>query len=128
MWCVIIAGLINITLNILFVPKFGYYAAAWSTLAGYAVMLSLMVYFSRKFFRWPFPFMTLLKSGVSSIIMGVVVYFIWSHFYFLNNYINVFVDVIIGVIVYSCCVLWIQEITNQERKIIWEFIRKTLPN
>ncbi len=33
------AGLLNIVLNLIFIPRFGYEAAAWTTLVGYAMLL-----------------------------------------------------------------------------------------
>lgn len=128
MWCVIVAGLLNILLNIMFVPKMGYYAAAWSTFIGYVAMLLLMIYFSRKFFKWSFPFVTLIKSGISSMIMGIVVYSIWRYFYFLNNYLNLFIDITIGIFIYFACIFIFNEINKEERKEIWKFIKKGSKN
>jgi O-antigen/teichoic acid export membrane protein len=48
------AGAVNITLNLLWVPRFGVMAAAWNTIVGYFIMLIVAWLFARK--QRPFPF------------------------------------------------------------------------
>lgn len=42
------AGLVNIGLNILFIPQYGYVAAAWTTLVSYALLLVFHYYMVRR--------------------------------------------------------------------------------
>jgi O-antigen/teichoic acid export membrane protein len=72
----ILAALINLFLNFLFVPAYGYFAAAITTLISSLFLLLLMVFFSKRYFVWPFPFKTLLKVVAASLIMGAAVYYL----------------------------------------------------
>lgn len=73
---IITASILNLALNFLLVPRYGYMAAAFTTLISYAFLLLLMVLLSRQFFAWSFPFSSLAKVCVSSAAMGLVMYYI----------------------------------------------------
>lgn len=74
----IIAASIHIVLAILLVPRFGYAAAAVTTLIGYSVLLVLHTLASRAHLPWHFPFRTLSNVVIASLGMGVVVYFVYG--------------------------------------------------
>ncbi len=57
---VIIGALITIVINVLFVPRFGYYASAWGHLICYSVMVILSYLWSRKHYRIPYDFKRIL--------------------------------------------------------------------
>jgi O-antigen/teichoic acid export membrane protein len=67
------AGVLNVLLNIVYVPAYGYLAAAVTTLVSYAVLLLLTIRLSRRFFFWPFPYRALLNAAIASGIMGIVI-------------------------------------------------------
>lgn len=69
----IAAGLLNVVLNLLFVPRYGYFAAAITTLASYVAMLLLTIWFSSRVFVWRFPWKSLLNVSLASGVMAVVV-------------------------------------------------------
>ena len=71
----ILAALLNLGLNFLFIPKYGYMAAAITTLISYAFLLLLTVVFSRQFFIWEFSFKSLAKISCAAAIMGIGIYF-----------------------------------------------------
>ena len=54
------------------VPRFGFVAAGFSTFVGYAVLLALQVYASRRYLAWRFPFATLRNVVIATICMGLV--------------------------------------------------------
>jgi O-antigen/teichoic acid export membrane protein len=68
------AALMNIVLNILFVPRFGYLAAAWTTLAccgGYAMLAGVL---GRRYLHWSFPVGALVRRFVlmtAAVILAV---------------------------------------------------------
>ncbi len=74
MFCFVPAAGLNLVLNLLFVPTHGYMAAAWTTLASYAVALMSVIVVSRRFLRWRFPSETMLKVMAASAVMAAVVY------------------------------------------------------
>jgi len=107
------SGLLNLTLNFLFIPQYGYYAAAVTTLISYAVLLFLMVVFSRRFFIWKFPFKTLSNVIFASVIMGIVVYNI-NNFFTSSYLIKLISGICIGTIVYFFILLIIKEFSKKE--------------
>jgi len=70
---VVLSGVLNVVLNLLLVPAHGYMAAAVTTLISYAVLLLLVVVLSRRYFRWPYPFRTLVRVGLASAVMGAFI-------------------------------------------------------
>jgi len=73
-----IAALSNVGLNFLLIPKYGYMAAAVTTLISYSLYLFLTVVASRRFLVWKFPFKALAKIALASTTMGITTYFIGS--------------------------------------------------
>lgn len=65
----ITAGVINIGLNVLWLPQFGYIAAAYSTIISFFVMAVLGYLFSSRYLRIPFQFITLV--AILSIALAV---------------------------------------------------------
>jgi len=57
------AAIVNVIINIIFIPKFGIFAAAWSTVVSYGVTFALSYYFSRKIFPIFFPWAKMQKSA-----------------------------------------------------------------
>lgn len=104
------SGLINVGLNILLIPIYGYMAAAVTTLISYAILLLLMIITSRRFFVWSFPFKSLIKAIIASGVMGLVVYYInlklSSHILF-----NLVFSVFLGGLFYIILLILFREIT-----------------
>lgn len=75
MCCIVIAGLINLGLNFILIPSYGYMAAAFTTLFSYAFLLILMIFVSRRFYVWKFPFKSIKKISLASIVMGIILHF-----------------------------------------------------
>ena len=50
----ITAATINLALNIMWIPRYGIIGAAWATVAGYAVMAALGLFFGQRSYRIPF--------------------------------------------------------------------------
>lgn len=71
----IIAGIFNILFNFIFVPKYSFYASSISYFLSQFLFLILVIYFSRKYMIWKFPFSVLLKSIFCCILLYSVIYF-----------------------------------------------------
>lgn len=56
------AAVLNIILNLTFIPKFGIYAAAWTTVISYFLTFILSYYFSQKFYPIIYPWKQIIKS------------------------------------------------------------------
>lgn len=70
---VLISGFVNIVLNILLVPIYGFIAAGYTTLISYSVYSLIIIYVSKRYFIWPFPWPTLYRTALSTIAMAFVV-------------------------------------------------------
>jgi len=72
---VIIAALVNITLNIILIPEYGYMAAAWSTLFSTMILSTIVYYYSRVYFKFTIKasiLIIMLFSCFSSALIGYV--------------------------------------------------------
>jgi O-antigen/teichoic acid export membrane protein len=66
------SALLNLTLNLLLIPTYGYIGAAWSTLASYALMITLSAIIGRKAFPIHFPFLPALQIAGAVVLMVLV--------------------------------------------------------
>lgn len=63
-----IAALVNLCLNVIFIPKYGYIAAAWTTFISYFVYTALIYLSSGKFIKWSVPFKALIPYVLCTFI------------------------------------------------------------
>lgn len=122
---VVASGLLNLFLNFLFIPRYGYFAAAITTLISYAFLLFLMIILSRRFFIWEFPFKTLGKVMCASAIMGIVVYYMSNSLLYLVL-INLFLGILIGTAVYFLILLLLKEFSQEEIQLLHLLKQKVL--
>jgi O-antigen/teichoic acid export membrane protein len=113
MYSIIASCLLNLGLNFLLVPKYGYVAAAITTLISYVFLLLLMIVISRKIFIWEFPFKSLIKVVCASGVMGIVVYLVGSSM-ILSTLLNLIIGIIVGVVVYLLMLFLLREIRPSE--------------
>lgn len=66
-----VGALLNIVFNLVFLPQWGFVAAAWSTLAAYTVMVALLYYFVQKFYPVPYEYGRLGKIAIAGIIVYI---------------------------------------------------------
>ena len=57
----LIASAVNIGLNFLLVPEYGMYAAAWTTVAGFAILAVTIYFYSERWYSIPYEWGRLLK-------------------------------------------------------------------
>lgn len=116
-----VASFFNLILNFIFIPKYGYFAAASTTLVSYIFLLFLAVIFSRRLFRWPFPFKSVLNFIIASGIMGGLIYFVISKLD-LNPFLNLIISILSGGFIYFALLFLLKEFSTKEK----EFISKTM--
>lgn len=88
----IYATIINVALNLIFIPKYGYLAAASTTVVTELFILIYLGFLTFKFLPFGLNLKNLWKVLLSGILMGAILYF-------LNN-LNIIVLVILGVGLY----------------------------
>ncbi|NUO81612.1 oligosaccharide flippase family protein [candidate division KSB1 bacterium] len=113
MWLVTAAGLANIALNLFFVPRYGFMAAALTTLACYAALFLTIMLISLKHFTWKFPLGTLARSGGAALLAAVIILSVFS---FSNSFsaFDLFLSLALAVTLYGAGVLLLGEISVAE--------------
>ena len=89
---------INIVLNFILLPRYGYIGAVITTVVCEFVLMFLHGYYSNKLIGFVYDIRYLLKVFFANGIMGVAIYF--SDKLFVPNSFYVFVPIIIGVFIY----------------------------
>jgi O-antigen/teichoic acid export membrane protein len=64
----LIASGVNVGLNVLLVPEYGMWAAAWTTLIGFAILAVLVYFISNKWYPIPYEWRRLLTLGVAATL------------------------------------------------------------
>ena len=103
----IIAALINICLNFLLIPKFGYVVAAITTLVSFIVYISISLVLSRKVFTFRFNIRSVFNIVVSSGMMFVVLFFLDT--ILERRLLMLALEILTGIIVYSIMLLILQD-------------------
>ncbi|MCK9276022.1 MAG: flippase [Syntrophales bacterium] len=122
MLSILSAGLLNVALNFLFIPQYGYKAAAMTTCGSYIFLLFTTIFISRRFFVWEFPVATLMRSLIASAIMGVTIYG-------LNNSLtnSPAADIIVGMcsgpVLYFLVLFVLMEFSGDEISGMYQLIR-----
>jgi O-antigen/teichoic acid export membrane protein len=126
MLSIIASGLLNLVLNFLLVPRYGYMAAAVTTLVSYALLLLAMAIVSRRYFVWDFPVKSLTKAACASAIMAAVIYPIGNSLT-SSPLANLAISISVGVVVYSVALLVLGEIQPNERQAVKQLAARCLP-
>jgi O-antigen/teichoic acid export membrane protein len=97
MYFSIIGALITIVLNIVLIPKIGFIASAWATLAAYGSMMVISYLYGKKYYNVPY---NLTKSG-SYLIVSIIISYI-SFTFFRANYLASFTLVLLfGLLIFK---------------------------
>lgn len=106
-----VATAVNLGLNFLLVPKFGFVAAGITTLLGFAILFALQTYHSREKLTWFFPFKTLLSSLLASGFMAVTAYSVigFANSSSISQITFLLIAIMLSIIVYFISLLLIGE-------------------
>ena len=107
----VISALINLGINIAFIPIYGYRAAAVSTALSYLIYLTLSLVRSRKILKIGFNLLSLARIFFSCAVMGVSVYFAVN--YLKPSFIALLFTVLLGIAIYFICLYASKEISNE---------------
>ena len=64
----LIASAANIGLNFIFVPRYGMWAAAWTTVAGYGLLAATIYFYSERFYPIPYEWRRLIKLLAATVL------------------------------------------------------------
>lgn len=121
MYCIVGAAFLKIGLNFIFIPKYGYMAAAITTLIAFGADLTARVILSRRFFVWEFPFKSLAKITFASAVMGIVIYPM-SNSLTTSTLINLIAGICVGVIVYVVMLFLLREPQKEETQELYALL------
>jgi len=122
----LLCGILNITVNLLFIPVYGYMTAAVTTAISYFIYYLIATVGGRRALTYKLPVASAVKIFIACSVMGAAALFIKNRLS-LNNLPNVIilaVSVLSGVIVYGVVLYLTGEIKDEARQIA----RKLLPD
>lgn len=118
---------LNLVLNVMLIPQFGLFGAAFATAISASSILLLMYYFANKVVSVPLPFQSIANSIVAAGIMGSVLSFLPIH--------DILLEMIllppIGMIIYFVALYSLGEFAPREIKWLSEkgtYIRTRISN
>jgi O-antigen/teichoic acid export membrane protein len=129
----IVAAFTHVGLQLLLIPRFGYIAAAVSTMIGYSVLLVLQTFASRPHLTWRFPFSTLRNVIAASIVMGLAAWGIYgvSGDGGKKSPVYLFLSIGVAVLTYFFCLWLLGEVKEAEKdsvlQVWYRLIRKQAP-
>ncbi|MCK4734292.1 MAG: polysaccharide biosynthesis C-terminal domain-containing protein, partial [Methanophagales archaeon] len=113
-----IAAIMNLGLNFVFIPYFGILGAAGTTLIAYSFAFVLTTYYSFKYFKFGIDFRFILKSIFASIVMSLII-IRWSPVGLLN----VLLAIGVCAVVYAAILLLLKSIKKEEFAFFKELFR-----
>lgn len=120
----LLAGAINIGLNILLVPIYGYAVAAVTTLVGYVLLLALQAHASRPFLTWKIPVGSLFRVFSAALLMSVILYG-WNLIDGGNVVLfSTLAKIGVGASVYTIALWLFGEITPEEKNLVKQSLMK----
>jgi O-antigen/teichoic acid export membrane protein len=108
----LIAALFNVVINLFLLARFGYKAAAWSTCAGYGLLLVLNVIAARRIVHLQIVGGYLWRIGLATAGMGGLIYFLQQRL--AVSLVNLFLQVAIAVVVYILFLLIVKGLEEAE--------------
>jgi len=108
----IIAAILNISLNIFFVPAYGAIGAAFTTMLSYLVGILLVTYHSSKYLTWSVSIRSFGEILISSLTMGIFISFLDS--FLRTTILNVIFLILIGILIYLTALFLLKEIKKEE--------------
>jgi O-antigen/teichoic acid export membrane protein len=117
----IVAALFNVGLNFTLIPRFGYAAAAWDTLASYLLLLVATWLQSRRYMRWMIPWGDLTRIVAASAIMAACVWALGA--YLQHGVLLLGAQVLLGIVVYVAALLLLGGVRPQERAFLGQLAR-----
>ncbi len=115
----VLAAILNILLNIIFIPKYGYIAAAYTTLVSYFALFVVSYLISNRYYPIPFEIKKLLQIFVT----GIVVYLAVSVLRTNNSLIEILIK-LLAIIIFPFLLYFWKFYEKQEINAITGFLIK----
>jgi O-antigen/teichoic acid export membrane protein len=123
----ILAAMLNLGLNVILIPRFGFVAAGITTLIGYSILLILQIYSSRPYLTWRFPFKTLRNVTIATIFMGTAVVGVYTFPGSMSSNVHIgylFLSILAGIVVYFSLIILLGEAKREEMEAVKNFMNR----
>lgn len=104
-----LAALLNLGLNFIFIPLFGILGAAITTLIAYSFAFALIWYYSQKELSFKINYLFIIKSAFSSVVMALFIFWINPMGFF-----PVILAVFSGALIYGVLMLLLKAFDKKE--------------
>lgn len=109
----LIAITINIILNLIFIPKIGIEAAAYSTVLSTFLVFILLVFYRPKNIAFQWDYLKIFRILLASISMGIIIYPIHPSLYWSKILV-----IILGAVIYSIFLFIFKVFTKEEKEMM----------
>jgi O-antigen/teichoic acid export membrane protein len=116
-----VAAVLNVVLNLIFVPIMGITGAGLSSFIAYGVLGGLTLIISRKSIRFDLNIIFLMKSFLASSLMAVCIWLINP-----GSIIMLLVSIIIGLLIYFGALILLRGLSKDELQFFASFIRTNI--
>ena len=110
----IISVIINIVLNLVFIPKYGYVAASVTTLVSNCLISFILLLIAYKSFQYTINITSIIKPMIASAIMYILILLVQR--LISNVLLSLIASVLLGVVIYGVC-LYMFNIGNIRRQL-----------
>ncbi len=126
MYSLLSAALLNLLLNYLLIPLYGFAAAALTTLICYGLLMFAVLRMSRRLLAWSFPLGSVLRATFAAAVMGGLVH-LTSNVLLSGDWLGVALGVVVGAVSYLLCLVIVRELRKEEVEKLTALIRKWMP-
>jgi len=113
-----VAAVINLGLNIIFIPYWGITGAAITTLIAYVLSVVIIYYKSHQYMKFEINLSFIVKSILASLIMMTAIYFFNP-----VGIIRILLAIGFGAVIYFCTLFLLKGFEKKEVRIIYETLK-----
>ena len=84
MYISILGAIITVVFNYLFIPKYGFIAAAYTTLIAYGTMMIISYFIGQKFYKIPYDVSRLISYLISALILSFVCLYLFPQLFIVK--------------------------------------------
>lgn len=116
----LVAVIFNFIFNIILINLYGFIGAGITTIISNIIILCMSLYVARKYLKFSFNIIKLMKITLSSFVMGMFVLYMHNQNQFFITYGTKFIFVIIGIsaLIYGGMLFLLKAITKEDINLI----------
>jgi O-antigen/teichoic acid export membrane protein len=119
-----ISAAVNIGVNFLLIPKYGYNGAAWATAISYLCYLVLTVALGHRYLSWDFPWVAGAKILLANIVLCGTL--LAMRLIPLGGFLGLLIIILVGTMVYLIVFWLVRGFSKDEIQFGLELIKRTL--